>query len=124
MRAESGAVYGIASVRSKVAGRDYLIMVDAQGNIFYDPADPEQGLYVVRRPAAGRVLPVDDECCSHRSLPRPCAGSPLVMRQSRMCQATAAARSQRVRAVRPQALVRDLALLADRDTLSNCRVYR
>lgn len=43
----TGEPYGVTLVKNKYGGHNFL-MLDAYGNIYYDPNDRSQGLYIVR----------------------------------------------------------------------------
>jgi hypothetical protein len=47
MKAANGRSFGVFNVR-RADGQQNLVMIDTQGNMYFDPGDPDLGLYIVR----------------------------------------------------------------------------
>jgi hypothetical protein len=48
MVSEGGTLFAVTLIRNKATGGESLFMLDAYGNMYYDPGDRSQGLYIVR----------------------------------------------------------------------------
>lgn len=62
MVSPTGEPYGITMIPTKT-GDTHMMMLDAYGNIYYDPNDRSLGIYIVCSPS---TMICCIECCSHR----------------------------------------------------------